>query len=175
MRRSPAALRRTAIHEAGHAVVATVFGLDVREVSIVPDLDECEAGFCIYAVDLMEIMGLWDTAGIWHRTARSARRASAIALLAGIAAEREMLGRLGPGAGDDRPRAGWLVDDLTPLGGSVRHTLARLEKAAAVLMRQHRDTLAMLVDALLAQRTMTGEAVRELVASRTALRAGLAL
>lgn len=174
-RRSPSALRRTAVHEAGHALAAYVLGLECSKVSIVPDWDAGEAGHCTYPTDPLEIMGQWDTTGVWHRTERSAQRASAIALLAGAAAEREVLGRAGPGAADDRRRAGWLVDDLTPAQGNVRHTLARLERTAARLVHRHRAALARVADTLVAQRTLDGEQVRALVAGRAEALHGAAL
>jgi ATP-dependent Zn protease len=43
-RRTTKQLRRTAIHEAGHAVVGRVLGTTCGEATIVPDYDEMTAG-----------------------------------------------------------------------------------------------------------------------------------
>ena len=46
-RRTPAAVRRTAYHEAGHAVTGRVLGLVCGDATIVPDFEEMVAGVAI--------------------------------------------------------------------------------------------------------------------------------
>ena len=57
-------LRRTAIHEAGHAVIGRVLGLTCGEVTIVPDWEKLTAG---YAITLVErSTSDWQARGRWR-------------------------------------------------------------------------------------------------------------
>lgn len=162
-RRSAAALRRTAIHEAGHAIAAEAFGIGCSEVSIVPDYEEGTAGHCISPVDPYEIMAVWEERRIYRAEGwRSAARAGAMQLMSGAIAERLILGRAGPGAGDDRRRAAWLVNDLTDAAGSVAATCHRLERAAAGVLRSRLAQVQALADRLLVRGVVTGAEIAEL-------------
>ena len=61
-RRTQAALRRTAYHEAGHAVAGRVLGMMCGRATIVPDFDAMEAGFTI-TEDPWKIDSAWETRG----------------------------------------------------------------------------------------------------------------
>lgn len=159
MRRSKAALRRTAIHEAGHAVVTEILALGCTEVTNVPDWDEGTGGFAISPLGEDKVLQAWEQRGIYHREWRSALRATALVLLAGAAAERELLGAAGAGLGaeDDFRRVQWAVADLTPADGSPETTLLRLERAAAALVARHRAAIATVADAIVEHRYLSGE------------------
>lgn len=173
MRRSKAAVRRTAIHEAGHAVAAEVLRLGCDGLSIVPNPDESEAGHCIFPIGGYEVLAAWEARGRQYGRywAQSAGRAATIAVLAGVAAEREMLGRAGPGAGSfrtpgtDRRLAALLIDDLTPTDGDVRRTFRSLDRAALGLVRRHRKAIVALADELVRQRQLSGNEVARIVAA----------
>ncbi len=77
-------------------------------------------------------------------------------------AEREVLGRAGPGAGDDRRRAGWLVDDMTDEDGDIANTLRQLERAAKLIVRHHRLKIEALVEQVLHCKTLSGPQLTEL-------------
>jgi len=157
--RTLADLLRTAIHEAGHAVVAEILALGCTEVTNVPDWDEGTGGFAISPLGEDKVLQAWEQRGIHHREWRSALRATALVLLAGAAAERELLGSSGAGLGaeDDLRRVQWAVADLTPADGNPETTLLRLEHAAAVVVARHRAAIAMLADAIVEHRHLSGE------------------
>ena len=163
--RTLADLHRTAIHEAGHAVVAEVLAIGCTEVTNVPDWDEDVAGHILSSAGDYAVLQAWEQRGIHHHDWRCALRATALVLLAGAAAERELLGSSGAGlgAGDDLRRAGWAVDELTPAEGDVRATFARLERAAAVLVQRHRAAIATLADAVVEHRHLSGELLAQII------------
>jgi len=156
---TPVNLRRTAVHEAGHAVVAEIFALGCTEVTNAPNRDDGTAGFAISAMGEYSVMQAWERRGIYHRGWRSALRASALVLLAGVAAERELLGLSGAGLGasNDLRRVQWAVAELTPADGSRGITFLRLERAAATLVARHRVAIATLADAIVEHRHLSRE------------------
>ena len=163
--RTPADLHRTAIHEAGHAIVAEVLAIGCTEVTNVPDWDDGTAGFALSSAGDAAVLQAWEQRGIHHRDWRSALRATALVLLAGAAAEQELLGSAGAGlgAGDDLRRAGWAVDDLTPANGDCGTTFLRLERAAAALVARHRMAIATLADAVVEHRHLSAEPLARII------------
>lgn len=172
MRRSKAALRRTAIHEAGHAVVAEVLCLGCGFVTIIPNRDEQEAGHCVIPLGEYDVLAAWEARGRYRERrdwSLSANRAAAMTLLSGVAAERELLGRAGPGAGEDHRYVARLIEDFIPADGDVRVALRRLERAACGIVRRHRHSVAAVADELLLRRELAGGELQRIIASsRTA-------
>ncbi len=162
-RRTTAALYRTAIHEAGHGVVAEALGLGCTEISIIPDPDEMTAGYCIYSVDPFDALQLWRRRGISHRSRKSAATAAAITMLAGSGAERELLGRASAGAADDLRQANWMIDDIVPAEGNVRQMLTRLRRISAGVVHRHRSAVAEVAHALMERRQLSGEVLADVL------------
>src|SRR5579864_7504080 len=99
----------TAIHEAGHAVIARALGLGCGRVTIRPNLRARTGGFAI-------IEDTWDTIEAWSRRGRyrdiaTALRARILALMAGRAAEEELIGHCPGGDDDDQYRAACILMD----------------------------------------------------------------
>ncbi|WP_126401454.1 AAA family ATPase [Blastochloris tepida] len=177
--RSPADIRRAAIHEAGHAVAAVRLGLGtVRSISLV------SFGFAVGSV------------AIERRPMSVLRRADieadVVGLLAGRAAEIVLLGCPSAGAGgaaeSDLGRA---TDALVRLHGTfglgdtlayrsdieaagaavldpallraVEADLQRLQEAAEALVRAHRATIEALADALVRHRVLGADEIARLV------------
>src|SRR5579863_6272025 len=100
-----------AIHEAAHAVIGRVLNLSCGSVTIVPNVDEGEAG-CAIIHDPWKTAYDWDQK-IWEeveqglppsksRNPRSAFRGTILARMAGAEAETVILGACQGGAGDDQ-------------------------------------------------------------------------
>ncbi len=170
-------MRRTAIHEAGHAVAAEVLRLGCGGLNIIPNREEAAAGHCIFPIGEYEVLAAWEARGrqSGRNWARSAGRAATIAILAGVAAEREVLGRAGPGAGSDRCVAALLVDDLTPTDEDVRATLRRLERATAGLVSRHRNAIAAVSEELERRKQLSGSEVASIIAAARASGPGVHL
>jgi hypothetical protein len=183
--------RATAIHEAGHAVVARVLGLvcgdatiipDYGDATIIPDYEEGSAG-CAIVHDPWATVAKWDREieRYWQRgvlpprsrDARSAFRGFIITKMAGAEAEMEFLG--GCAGGDDHDRreieavaqftreAGLQDDDLW------RRYEPRMRRQARRLIRNHRAKIERVARALQRRRTLTGQEIDRLMASRVAM------
>lgn len=130
----------TAIHEAGHAVVGRVLGLDMGQASVAADGDS--AGHCIVG-DPWATLDRWWREWRAHREFRSVIRARAVMLMAGAEAELAILGRLQDvdgesGDGEDRRQAD-LVMEHDPGDAAGRPArLASLRRAARRLVCHHR-------------------------------------
>ena len=155
--RSAPAIRRTAVHEAGHAVLATIVRLDCTQISVIPRVDDLSDGYCIYRVDPLGILTHWENCGVFHMGERSALLASSIVLLAGGAAERTIFGRAGNGSYDDIRRAKWMVDDMTSRDGDVRITLARLQRTVGWLVTRHKLAIEYVSAALVTSGELEGD------------------
>lgn len=154
--------KQTAIHEAGHAVVARVLGVAAGEVTIRPTEDQ-SIGHSIIA----------DPRFIWQRGDGSKSKAAksfAVALFAGAEAERLILQSQDVGDGIDRERAtaclAWAgaVRGASFVGDDVfeRHE-ERLRGRAAQLVQQHRLKIERVADALIERQTLSGAEVDALL------------
>jgi hypothetical protein len=171
--RSAAALRRTAIHEAGHAVIGRVLDLDCGPVSVEPDEDS--TGHAVTADP-------WQTAARWDREfferaerdprlflqGRGPRQyedavfARALMLMAGAEAEIEFLGRCAPGDDDDRK---WIVDCIREIerADDWDRYEARLRRQCRRLVRRHRAGIDRIAQELLRRRKLEGDEVTALL------------
>ena len=156
-------LADTAAHEAGHAVIARVLGLNAGKVTIVPDQTEETLGFS--EVD--------DPRFSWQEGDGSKSKAAnlfALHLYAGAEAERLICRTADAGDGVDRERAtaclAWAgaVRGATFVGDDMFDRYeARLRKKAADLVRQHRYTIERVAAALLEKKTLTNGEVEMLI------------
>jgi hypothetical protein len=157
----------TAIHEAGHAVIARVLGLPCGNVEI--GLRGKANGLCVIA-DPQDTLGAWHVAGKTHRTLQTAQRAKIITYMAGGSAEEECIGRSRGGDFDDLFCAATLIlsligdeneypDGLTEGEGYQR----RLRIVTDHLVRRHRKSIEGLARVLLLERIMTDKRVRSVI------------
>jgi hypothetical protein len=175
-----ARLKRTAHHEAGHAVIARVLGLLGGAATINPNhlfksYGGSETGF----VETIEHWGRPISEGgnkkFVRRSLACGYRANVMMSMAGREAERECLGT---SRGNDRFGLDHLdgdrvdladIDELMPkiYPGASRAEWSRrqdrLRRMTRVLVRRHRDKIERLARALLQHRTLSGRAIDALL------------
>ena len=166
MRRTKEERRRTAIHEAGHAVVACVLDLDVMSASIVANVEENEAGH-VRVDDPWVTVNRWDQGGKSHRSYDTALRARVLQMMAGREAEVEVIGRYGGGDDHDQYWIGCALHDLGVDGikdpDRWDKVEARMRRMARALVRRHRGKIERTAAALLERRRLTGKQLVRLV------------
>lgn len=173
-RRTLAQDRVCAVHEAGHAVVATVLGMHVAVASLV------EGGVSLASVHIAR-----DGAGI---ETRSDLERQACALLAGLAAEELILGARTSGAGGspgsdlaqatrlfasmhgEQGLGRWLTyrpataGRLDPdVADDVERDLQRAYSTATLVLAEHRAAVLAVASRLLSERVLSGDAIRAVV------------
>jgi hypothetical protein len=160
-KRSDAALRATAYHEAGHAVVALFLHHRLREVTIVPDPTEGSLGMCrSNPVRMPHDPG----GGTIPQRVITWREESAMVCLAGREAQRQHAGRMPRvGHGPDYTIALKLLADITSDEVELRLWWRLLEHRTRKLVRFRWTQIEKLARALLERRTLPGIAVRDLV------------
>ena len=151
-RRTQAALRRTAYHEAGHAVAGRVLGMMCGRATIVPDFDAMEAGFTI-TEDPWKIDSAWETRGK-YRASVSVFRGRIMSYMAGREAEIIAFCRAAGGDRDDRVQIAYMAED---------QYLKRLRPKVRALLRRHWHKVEQVASALLASQTLSAEEIDELV------------
>jgi ATP-dependent Zn protease len=154
----------TAVHEAGHAVVAVVLGFGCHSATIVPDYAEETSGCVIRDGDQWAALKRWEQQGRW-RDEDTALRAMAIIWAAGAAAETELLGSCEGGDGDDRCNITNVA--LSVLGEYAGpeddarwdRWYAMIDRQAQRLVRHHRDKIEKLAHEFMSRQTMTGQEI----------------
>lgn len=158
----PILLSRTAVHEAGHAVIARVVGLFCGEVSIIPDRPD-EVGFSV----------IEDPRFGWRRgdgpRVKSAEN-FCISLYAGAEAERFFFGSaIMVHDGEDQRRAlGALLWSGVKNGGMFgneawKRKEASLRRKSRQLVLRHASTIQRVAESLLIKKTLTGDEVADLM------------
>lgn len=152
---------RTAVHEAGHAVIGRVLGLECGKLTIVPDFREMTAGFAITD-------GQWKTWAAWEergkdRDLSSVYRGRIIMLMAGAEAEIVCTGRCGGGDTDDRREIGLTMEEVAIPNGDWERYERRLRAKTRALIRRHRRKIEHLAKALLERQTISGRNVDRLL------------
>ena len=164
MKRSRAELWRTAIHEAGHAVVARVLGLASGQATIVPKFDLEEAGHHINRSPWRTLYD-WEKRGLLHRTVRSAVRGRIMAYMAGAEAEIEFVGACEGGDSDDRDKIEEMADSsdsyLTP--EEWKRYEPRMRRQTRRLVRRHRAKIERLASALMDCETLQPEQIDRII------------
>jgi ATP-dependent Zn protease len=177
----PAERRRIAVHEAGHALVATLVGRDVRVASILRrseslglvahgDADEHHLRTPGELRDLMDVALAGRAAEMQEYGDASSGIAADLAAATQLASQ--MVGSLGmgegllsleaavvPGAGNLAAKV--LADDVSREAAEAM--LRESAERAALLVEEHRDRLFALADALLLTDELTGDDVRRIV------------
>jgi hypothetical protein len=154
--------RRTAIHEAGHAVIGRVLRFPCGPASIVVDVEENEAGHAMTG-DQWETWTKWyvDDAHDFYKRGklmRSIYRGRILVFMSGAEAEKVFFGKCRGGDGDDQYRIMCMADD-----GDAEFTPElwaryepRMRKQTRRLIRYHRDKIEHVADALLKHETLQG-------------------
>ena len=154
MDRTKAERWRTAIHEAGHAVIGRALGLRCGLATIVPNEAEGEAGHAINDSQWLTLEA-WEKLGL-AREVRHAVRGRIMAFMAGAEAEIVFFGNCAGGDSDDRVKIEEMAESsdsylsredwecLEPRMRRQVHRLvknhrARIERVASALME--RETL----------------------------------
>ena len=142
-------LRRVAIHESAHAVIARVFGIEFRSVTIVPAGDHL--GACnFYQADFY-----------------CDRRGRVLASMAGRAAELEFFGSTTGDYKIDNASIDNTLHHWPKIGGVENPKLHEpsLRRQARRLVKEHRDKIERVAEALLSgDGTLSQSEVDELVA-----------
>jgi hypothetical protein len=152
---------RTAVHEAGHAVIGRVLGLECGKVTIVPDFREMTAG-------VAKTDGQWKTHEAWekrgkYRDISSVYRGRIITLMAGAEAEFVCTGRRGGGDIHDRREISLTMEEVAIPNGDWERYERRLRAKTRALVRRHRRKIEHLAKALLERRTISSRSVDRLL------------
>lgn len=155
--------RRTAFHEAGHAVIGRVLGMTCGHATIVSDDDS--SGHAI-TDDPLYIVGHWYDRGKYRGDElRSIFRGRIITYMAGAEAEREILGECTVGDGDDR----YWIEDMAACGDAelpddlwVRYE-PRMRRQARRLIRKHRKKIERVALSLMEKETLTADEIDALM------------
>lgn len=150
--------RTTAVHEAGHAVIARVLTLACGGVSIEPDYDS--SGHSIIA-DPYDCLWQWERRGK-VRVLDAELNARIIAYMAGAEAERAVLGRCRGGDGDDEYQIALMADALCR-GTNWSKLEPRLRAMTRMLVRRHRALIERVAKAFLAKTTFSARQLDKLV------------
>lgn len=152
----------TAIHEAGHAVIARALGLSCGAATILPNEDEGEAGHA-------EIDDPWRTAFDWehrgrYRDCRLAFRGRILASMAGAEGETVLLGRCAVGDGFDRTEIAELADsaDTKFTDAEWQRREPRMRAMCRMLVWRHRAAIAQVASALVQRGSLTGPEIDEI-------------
>jgi ATP-dependent Zn protease len=166
MKRSREQLKRTAIHEAGHAVIGRVLKQVCGEATIVPNPEENEAGYAITAEP-------YDTLSYWQDDLDRCRgnalvsiyRGRIMTYMAGRAAEEEFLGSCTGMDEDDRRQIDLMLDDFLPSDADVPRYAQRLRRHTRTLVRRHRAAIARIAALLLERETLQPEEIERALGS----------
>jgi ATP-dependent Zn protease len=157
-------LRRTAIHESGHVVIASVLKLPCPRVTIAVDGDS--AGHAV-TPDPYYVLGKWwgetpeDIPDRLHGTFKGVMCARILMYMAGSLAEVEILGDCPGGDGDDRYQIACMLDDV--YGEARERSEPRLWARAGWMVRHHRHKIEAMAEALMARRTLVAEDIEAII------------
>jgi hypothetical protein len=171
---------RTAIHEAGHAVIARVLTLPCGGATIEPNYSTMAAGNAI-TFEPYACLAEWEKRGK-ARSLEAALRARIITLMAGREAEIEFFGRHGEGDEYDVRLIEDIISELFPptlqfeefrgermpvevrqSGPLLRALEKRLRKITRMIVRRHRALIERTAIALVASGKMTGKQLDRLI------------
>ncbi len=146
----------TAVHEAGHAVIARVLDMACGGATIVADEDEGSAGNA-ETFDPHVTAHAWDRRGHF-RDMRSVFVGRILTVMAGAEAEEELLGSCEGGDGGDRDQVALMLQAICDEAAEDRLE-ARLRRMTKMLCRRHRAAIGAVADALLASGTLQSEVI----------------
>jgi hypothetical protein len=147
--------KRTAIHEAGHAVIGRVVGMACDYATIESDHDS--SGHSITA-DPYETSAQWERAGK-YRGAESVLRGRIMTFQAGAEAEIEVFGSCPGGDGDDQ----YQITLMAEHAGWTEDKVLNLRRYTRLLVKRHRVKIERVACALLKSRCLGAEQIDALV------------
>jgi ATP-dependent Zn protease len=158
----PRSGKRTAIHEAGHAVIGRVLGMTCGPATIVPDTNG--AGHSITR-DPWLTYGEWEARGKYRGDQiGSIMLGRVLTMMAGAEAERVLIGRCRGGDGQDRYDIACIVDS-SDFKFSVDAFWDRIEPRLRVytraLVRRHRAAIERVAAALQERGTLSSEEIAD--------------
>jgi hypothetical protein len=159
-------IHRTAVHEAGHAVIGRVLKQVCGQASVRPNPDEGEAGHAI-AADPYITLGYWlDELGRWRGSDAmvSIMRGRIMSYMAGRVAEEEFFGSCAGGDGDDQWQIDLMLDSLLPGDADVPRYAQRLRGHTRTLVRRHRAAIACVAALLVERGTLQSEEIERALA-----------
>ena len=154
-------LRHTAIHEAGHAVVGRVLTLVCGSTTIVPDHKDGAAGHTIIA-DHHECEHEWRKRGKVRDKDNAVFHGRIKAYMAGGEAEVILLGSTKGGDFDDRRQIELMAKELDHDPAEWARWEVRLRRQTRRLIRQHRDKIERVANALLANGKLSAKQIDKL-------------
>jgi hypothetical protein len=158
-RRSP---KRTAHHEAGHAVIGRVLTLVCGYATIVPNYAENESGHSI-AEDPLICCSEWERRGK-VRADNAEYHARLITFMAGKEAADICLGKGDDGDGDDRDQIALMMEEIT--ADDPARLEARLRKFTRMLVRRHRSLIERVAKALMRHNRLSRSALDRMCGNR---------
>lgn len=147
--------RRTAIHEAAHAVIGRAMTMACGHATIVAD--ENSSGHAI-THDPYSVMWEWEKIGK-YRDIESVYRGRIVTFLAGAVAEEVILGQCQGGDGDDQ----YQCQLMAGAAGFDARYVERLRCQTVRAVKHHRALIVTVADALERHGMLSGEAIDDLV------------
>jgi len=151
----------TAYHEAGHAVIGRVLTLHCGGATIKPDYEEGVAGHAI-THEPSACLYEWEKRGHVRDSKDAVYHARIMTFMAGAEAERELLGSQAIADGDDREQIELMAEELDHDTNWAKLE-PRLRAMTRRLVRRHRALIERVAKALLAETTLSAEALDKLV------------
>ena len=150
---------RTAVHEAGHAVIGRVLGFPCGRATIVPDPDKGTEGCAQVDTSLETWFNCEST-----RSEFVLHRASIIVSLAAEEAEMDVLGSASDGYDADNESVMLCAMEMSDVAlDPDQRVMQRLRRQTARLVRKHRDKIERVAAALMERRTLSGGEIDELM------------
>jgi len=149
--------QHTAIHEAGHAVVARVLEIPSGPATIRPDEDSAGHGI---VPDPHAIQHRWELEGKYREFA-TVMRARIISFMAGREAEEECLGFCAGGDDNDRYQIDLMLADILRPDSDAARVEKRLRLVARQLVRRHRLKIERVAALLLEHGDLSAEKIDE--------------
>jgi len=148
MTRTPDKLWHDAVHEAGHAVIARVLGVNSGYANLVPDYEEQTPSHAF----IFDALQAWEWNRLHPRRSGDDRpfwRGRVIATMAGVEAEREIIGWCAGDAEHDCRRCDPMGDNPAYSNGPPELS-ARMRRFARQLVKRHRNAILSFAEQLIA-------------------------
>jgi ATP-dependent Zn protease len=158
---APTQRKSTAYHEAGHAVIGRVLGLICGAATIIPDVENNQAGWAIIE-DPWMIIADWEARGR-YRDVRTVYRGRILANMAGAETEKEIFGRCHGGDDDDQYRISLMLEEADLDKEWERHQ-PRMRAITQQLVRRHRTKIERVAQALLRHGKLQADEIDALLA-----------
>jgi hypothetical protein len=156
-------LWRSAIHEAGHAVIGRRLGLTCNMATIVSSADEGYAGYATCADPLL-IAGHWENRER-YREISLVFRGRILMMMAGAESEHVILGGCDGCDDTDREQIDLMASDDHCIFDAEQWARRepRMRAMARMLVRRHRGSIERVAGALFDRKTLSGDEIDALI------------